>query len=515
MKIVDCNELSLKKVSFLGDVVGKFGTVEIEQVFVNKTRESLEVNYTFPIVETATVTGFEVCVGDNVIKGVCKEKSEALKDYHENIVKGNSGYMLNQDSDNIFNVSIEYFVNNNNDKKENIKPNKKILPKLVVSISVIFVLILSILLFVFIPRTPSVESSIFNIDNKNLKMECVVSNETSTFSFNDKFNVPFRNEWKLYADINAKEEIPSNVVELNEGNNTYYLLVSNSGNDKKLYAINIRRRPMYMVTFVIDNMIFQQKNIEEGECVGIPNEPTRDGYNFDKWDFDFVQPITSDTRITSIWIARTDTKYNVLYYQEKLDGSGYELICTEEFMGTTGTYITTEIKEYQHFSHLPQQSSGNAILRYNGQNFKHYYDRNRYTVTFDGNGGTNYGDKTWTTTIKYGQFPSHVPFRRNGYNFEGWDCDLYNITSDVTVKAIWSEWCTLSTTTNNESGGYYSKYNLKVGRNETTTLYARVYEGYIFEGWYIGEEFITNESEYDFKMPTGDVVLVAKFTKIS
>lgn len=106
MKIVDCKELALKKVSFLGDVVGKFGTFEIEQVFVNETNDVLEVNYTFPIVETATVTGFEVCVGDNVIKGVCKEKNEAVAEYYENIVKGNSAYMLNQDADNIFNVSV-------------------------------------------------------------------------------------------------------------------------------------------------------------------------------------------------------------------------------------------------------------------------------------------------------------------------------------------------------------------------------------------------------------------------
>lgn len=105
-KIVDCKELALKKVVFSGDVVGKFGTFEIEQTFVNNTKDILEVNYTFPIIDTATVTGFIVTVGDKVLHGVCKEKEEALKEYTESLVKGNSAYMMNQKTDNIFDISV-------------------------------------------------------------------------------------------------------------------------------------------------------------------------------------------------------------------------------------------------------------------------------------------------------------------------------------------------------------------------------------------------------------------------
>lgn len=106
MNVVDLRELALQKVKIAGNIIGKFGTFEIEQVYKNDTKNILEVGYTFPIVETATVIGFEIYVGDKVLKGKCKEKEKARKEYQKNIVSGNSAYMLEQKTDNIFKISV-------------------------------------------------------------------------------------------------------------------------------------------------------------------------------------------------------------------------------------------------------------------------------------------------------------------------------------------------------------------------------------------------------------------------
>lgn len=106
MNVVDLRELALKNVKITGNVIGKFGSFEIEQVYKNNTKDVLEVGYTFPIVETATVVGFEINVGDKVLKGKCKEKGEAKKEYQKNIVKGNSAYMMEQETNNIFKISV-------------------------------------------------------------------------------------------------------------------------------------------------------------------------------------------------------------------------------------------------------------------------------------------------------------------------------------------------------------------------------------------------------------------------
>ena len=72
MEKVELNQLSLKKVNIEGNILGKFGTFEIEQVYKNDTQNVLEVEYTFPITETATVVGFEIKIGDKILKGIMK-----------------------------------------------------------------------------------------------------------------------------------------------------------------------------------------------------------------------------------------------------------------------------------------------------------------------------------------------------------------------------------------------------------------------------------------------------------
>ena len=49
MDIYNCNDLALKKVEIEGEVIGKFGIFEIAQTYINDTRETLEVTYTFPL----------------------------------------------------------------------------------------------------------------------------------------------------------------------------------------------------------------------------------------------------------------------------------------------------------------------------------------------------------------------------------------------------------------------------------------------------------------------------------
>lgn len=103
---MDCNELALKKVKIDGNVLGKFGIFIINQTFKNETKKTLEVEYTFPITETASITDFEAKINDKVLKGICKEKGKAQKEYQENIVKGNSAYLMQEQTQNIFKISL-------------------------------------------------------------------------------------------------------------------------------------------------------------------------------------------------------------------------------------------------------------------------------------------------------------------------------------------------------------------------------------------------------------------------
>lgn len=103
---MNCQELALKKVKIEGNILGKLGAFEINQIFKNETKECLEVEYTFPMIETATIVKFEAKINEKILKGICKEKEEAKKEYQRNIVSGNSAYLMEEETPNIFKISL-------------------------------------------------------------------------------------------------------------------------------------------------------------------------------------------------------------------------------------------------------------------------------------------------------------------------------------------------------------------------------------------------------------------------
>lgn len=216
----------------------------------------------------------------------------------------------------VFGVTLDDFVSDDNKLKENIqeenysKPqksniNKKSLTTIITSVVIFFVLGISLLCYLFIPRTPIiVNSELFEINQSASTLYCAVNNDKSVLSLNNAFGVPRTNKWKLYYDLNGTREISSKTVYLQIGDNTFYLIVENSANNKKVYTLTIRRKPMYVVSFNANGgeSIINQI-IMEGELANLVT-PKRDGYIFNSWDYDFTKPITKDTIITASWIAK-------------------------------------------------------------------------------------------------------------------------------------------------------------------------------------------------------------------
>jgi len=93
--------LTLKKITIVGDVLGRFGLFNIGQNYENTTKKTVEVFYTFPISKSASVYAFSAKIGEKIIKGVVKEKGEAKKEYQKALVTGNSAYLLERGESNV------------------------------------------------------------------------------------------------------------------------------------------------------------------------------------------------------------------------------------------------------------------------------------------------------------------------------------------------------------------------------------------------------------------------------
>lgn len=101
------SNISLTKVIYTGNIVGKFNTWKVEQEYLNLNKEkSVEIYYTFPLKSRATVTSFIATIGDKVLNGVVMEKQQANKEYQHAIAKGDSAYLTERLDSNIFKISL-------------------------------------------------------------------------------------------------------------------------------------------------------------------------------------------------------------------------------------------------------------------------------------------------------------------------------------------------------------------------------------------------------------------------
>lgn len=136
-----------------------------------------------------------------------------------------------------------------------------------------------------------------------------VSNSTTVFSFYDEISVEKGTTYTISTDINGINVIPSKTVNLEIGDNIFYVLVSNE-DELTLYTATVRRKPIYTVTFdTLGGTEVEAQQVEEDAFATAPTTE-KNGCTFEKWNWDFSMPITENTTITAIWNAFV---YNIVY----------------------------------------------------------------------------------------------------------------------------------------------------------------------------------------------------------
>ena len=158
------------------------------------------------------------------------------------------------------------------------------------------------------PKTKIVTNNLLcNYDTRALSGK--VSNSTTVFSFNDEISVEKGTTYTISTDINGINVIPSKTVNLEIGDNIFYVLVSNE-DELTLYTATVRRKPIYTVTFdTLGGTEVEAQQVEEDAFATAPTTE-KNGCTFEKWDWDFSMPITENTTITAIWNAFV---YNIVY----------------------------------------------------------------------------------------------------------------------------------------------------------------------------------------------------------
>ena len=193
--------------------------------------------------------------------------------------------------------------------------------------------------------------------------------------------------------------------------------------------------------------------------INVSPESTRTGYILLGWykeselqnQISFPYVLTSDSTFYAKWIANTDTIYKVEHYKQNtaLESNleSYVYVESETLAGKTDSLTQAISKNYEGFiadsySQTKIAADGTSVVRI-------YYNRRKYTVSFNPNGGTG---EAFTQEFYYGcsQPLTENSFSNTGYVFVGWSSSAsgdveysnqseFETSHDITLYAVWIE----------------------------------------------------------------------------
>jgi len=183
----------------------------------------------------------------------------------------------------------------------------------------------------------------------------------------------------------------------------------------------------YTVTFVDwDGTELKTETVNKGEAATAPAAPSREGYTFTGWDTEFSD-VQSDLTVTALYVDDSLPTYTVTFVD--WDGTVLKTQTVNENTAAiapaaparAGYAFTGWDKT---FSNVTSDLTVTAL----------YEEITTYTVTFvDWNGTV-----LKTQTVNEGEAAT-APANpsREGYTFTGWDKAFANVTSNLTVTALY------------------------------------------------------------------------------
>jgi len=249
-------------------------------------------------------------------------------------------------------------------------------------------------------------------------------------------------------------------------------------------------------------------SVPYGSAIVKPSNPTKLGYAFNGWDVAIPNNMPANALIiTAKWSAE-QFGYKVKHIRQNTDESyptSGVLVETESLTGLAGQSTAATVRTYSGFT--PQTITQKTISPDGSTIVEIKYERNSYTVIFDGNGSDGGSMATQIFVYDVEQNLTTNSFTRTGYAFNGWNTkadgsgtryvdeesvkNLSNIANGIiTLYAQWK--LVASTVTFDSNKGNGSTIPSTPSPATLTVILGADYgtlptisrSGYIFAGWY-------------------------------
>jgi len=380
----------------------------------------------------------------------------------------------------------------------------------------------------------------FNIYKDGLNLGTGTVNANFTYRDSDVFSVGpgiVENEdwcWALTvaptACLNGTAEYTPIILENPTSDYTWNIVITRkSDGATRNLNLTIKERPSHAVTFTTNGglPVPSAQTVLDGDKATEPSvSPTKTGYDFNGWDFDFDTEIKAPVAIPAKWEA--------IEYDITFDAQGGTVSPTTQqvtYDSPVGTLATTSRDGYTFGGWFTQVNGGGteytATTTYQtAGNITLYakWTSIEYTITFDAQGGTS--PSPADMEVDYGsQVGTLATTSRDGYTFGGWftqangsgtkyeTTTIYETAGNITLYAKWTP--IEYTITFDAQGGttpsptsILVNYGSQVGTLPTTSR-----DGYTFGGWFTqinggGTKYETTTTY----QTADDIALYAKWT---
>ena len=281
-------------------------------------------------------------------------------------------------------------------------------------------------------------------------------------------------------------------------------------------------------------------------------DPTYNGdWEFVGWYYngaEFTGTVEGDMTVTAEW-KDPNIHFTIAFYKMKLDGtysipSGADYywynktttkseMTIEELLGSAAEETGFEIDclragqytaDTEKNAIVPVDENGRFDTKYiANKTVRVYYERKKYTITWDFDGGTPTNSNYTVAGEYYYETPITTPtVTKEFYDFEEWSTNIWDFSTrpilhayDASFTAKWT------------GKTYKVTYNFNGGARTSGVTYPSTYtyqnfypqipdkatrSGYTFAGWKINGEGETRTGLYGQDLPGGNVKLVAQWT---
>lgn len=299
-----------------------------------------------------------------------------------------------------------------------------------------------------------IDSGEMTMDGKTLTIE--LPNAQTTFAFGEQLTVSPYAQYEVSTDIAGKDVIPSATVELEVGDNVFYIqTVSGTGSNRDQYKAVVRRREVYTVTYSFGGGIADVTEQVEEDALAPFKDASRDGYTFtgwssdgEAWDFESDR-VTGDVTLTAGWSANS--------YRVTFDVAGGSAV--DEAQVTFGEEFSLEIPTRVGYTFVGWKTAdGVAVTDGRGVGTGEWgiaedvvltaaWTVNAYNIEYKNmDGAVNAASNPSRYTIEDDDVVLGEP-SRTGYKFIGWTADEAgeDVVTEIDTSAcedvvLWAQW---------------------------------------------------------------------------